>query len=330
MSQDFQPSAIQQELVTLATNVDLIRRFRYNDADYEVLARELAPAVETVTGELVAVLGHIEGHYRVDTKPGADAGPIDGVMVAELCMMSRQELDERLGTLKALTRESDGLDIITRSMALLGTLRRTAVVVENSLADQAELRRRLRSKGELDLLLEIRATAVQIAQALGGQSLGTPSGGVREPIAAELGGRLRDVGGILAELIGRDLYWELPNQERAAVHDLQGRILLWVSGGDGFDSISGRHLWRALRELAGGLIKVNERGELIEYDRSIIRMAHSTLYGRGNPPPQLSASLLKQLRRIAGRDPGIDRLLIDGTAASSEWEEPLQRLREAL
>lgn len=320
MSQDFQPSAIQQELVTLATNVDLIRRFRYNDADYEVLARELVPAVETVTGELVAVLDRIQDHYRVDDQPGADAGPIDGVMVAELCMMSRQELGERLSTLKALTSESDGLDIITRSMALLGTLRRTAVVVENSLADQAELRRRLRSKGELDLLLEIRATAVQVTQALG----------AKEPIAAELGGRLRDVGAILAELVGRDLYWELPASERTAVHDLQHRILLWVGGGDGFDSISGRHLWRALRELAAALIKVNERGELIEYDRSIIRMAHSTLYGRGNPPAQLSASLLKQLRRIAGRDPGIDRLLFAGTAASGEWEEPLQRLREAL
>ncbi|MEZ4451131.1 MAG: hypothetical protein R3B09_16755 [Nannocystaceae bacterium] len=320
MSQDFQPTAIQQELVTLATNVDLIRRFRYNDADYEVLARELVPAVETVTAELTAILDRIEEHYRVDDHGDADVGPIDGAMVAELCMMSRQELGERLTRLTGLTSESDGLDIITRSMALLGTLRRTAVAVENSLADQAEVRRRLRSKGELDLLLEIRATAVQIAQALG----------VKEPTAAELSGRLRDVGGILAELIGRDLYWELPASERTAVHDLQGRILLWVGGGDGFDSISGRHLWRALRGLAGALIKVNERGELIEYDRSIIRMAHSTLFGRGNPPPQVSASLLKQLRRIAGRDSGIDRLLIAGASASTEWEEPLQRLREAL
>ena len=317
MTQDFQPSEIQQELVTLASNVDVIRRFRYQDVDLAVMSRELLPAVEAVTGELIGALDRLETHYKEE----GDAGPLSGAgMVADISAMSRQEVSDRLGRLKGEVRGVDNLEVIIRSMSLLGTLRRTTVVVENLLADQLELRRRLRSQGELDLLLEIRAAAVEIALSLGDA----------EPRAAELVDRLRPVEPVLSGLVARDLYWELPDGPRRVATDLLARTRIWVGGGDGHDSISGRHLWRALRTFVDGIFKVNERNELLEYDRSIIRMAHGAIFGRGAPSGRVPPTLLKQLRRIAGRDAMIDRLLATGDADPQKWAEPLQRLRESL
>ena len=122
----------------------------------------------------------------------------------------------------------------------------------------------------------------------------------------------------------------LADGPRRAATDLLARTRIWVGGGDGHDSISGRHLWRALRTFVDGIFKVNERNELLEYDRSIIRMAHGAIFGRGAPSGRVPPTLLKQLRRIAGRDAMIDRLLATGDADPQKWAEPLQRRRESL
>ncbi len=317
MNSDFQPTEIQRELVTLATNVDLIRRFRYQDADHAQMAGELVPAVEAVTGELVDVLDRIYRHYD----SAGDEGPMSSAgMIADLSMMSRQEISARLGKLKTNVENDDSLDTIGRAMALLGTIRRTSVVIENSLADTAEIRRRLRSHRELDLLLDIRKSAVELALALGHEG----------PPAVELRDRLQPTAEILGALIGRDLYWELPDDARVSACDLHSRARMWSGGGDGHNSVSGRHLWRSLRAYVDRLLKINERHELIEYDRSIVRMAHSTVFGpsaRGDSVPE---SMLRQLKNIAGRDSVIDRLLATDEHTSAPWREPLLRLRESL
>ncbi len=317
MNSDFQPTEIQQELVTLATNVDLIRRFRYQDADHARMAGELVPAVEAVTGELVDVLDRIHRHYNSDDESDlmSNAG-----MVADISSMSRQEVVTRLGKLKEQVQGSTPLDAIGHSMGLLGTLRRTSVVVENQLADTAEIRRRLRSQRELDLLLEIRNAGFELALALGQE----------EPPAGELRSRLQPTQGVLGGLIDRDLYWELPDDARIAASDLHARVRMWSGGGDGYDSVSGRHLWAALRAYVDRLRRINERHELLEYDRSIVRMAHSTIFGPSARGEQIPASMFKQLRNIAGRDPAIDRLLATDEHSSATWREPLQRLRESL
>jgi len=313
----FQPTEIQQELVTLATNVDLIRRFRYQDADHAQMAAELVPAVEAVTRELVDVLDRIHRHYDSD----GDAGPMSSAgMVADLSAMSRQEVSARLDKLKAEAGGAKGLDTIGKAMGLLGTLRRTSVVVENSLADSAELRSRLKSPRELDLLLDIRGAAVELGLALGRE----------EPPATELRGRLQPTVDTLGALIDRDLYWELPDDARISASDLHARVRSWSSGGDDYDSVSGRHLWGSLRTYVDRLLKINERHELIEYDRSIIRMAESTIFGPGAHSEQIPMSMFRQLKNIAGREPVIDRLLATDEHGAQAWREPLQRLRESL
>ncbi|MEZ4385578.1 MAG: hypothetical protein R3A79_29945 [Nannocystaceae bacterium] len=317
MTAEIQPTEIQQELVTLANNVDLIRRSRYQDADHAAMAKELVPAAEAVGGELSDILTRLEQHYT--TEAGGDAMSSAG-MLADMSMMSRAEVDARVSGLRGALAKADALGTISRAMGLLGTLRRTAVVVENSLADALEGRRRLRSQRELDLLLEIRSAAVDLGLALG----------AKEPTAVTLRDRLQPTEETLDSLISRDLYWELPDAERRAVSDLYVRVRMWSGGGDDYDSVSGRHLWRALRAFVDDLLKVNERNELIEYDRSIIRMAHSTVFGSGAQPAQLTAPLFKQLKNIAGRDPAIDRLLATDDHSAQAWAEPLQRLREGL
>jgi len=317
VNSDFQPTEIQQELVTLAMNVDLIRRFRYQDADHARMASELVPAVEAVTRELVDVLDRIHGHYNSDDESElmSNAG-----MVADISSMSRQEVVTRLAKLQEEAKVVKALDTIGHSMGLLGTLRRTSVVVENQLADTAEIRRRLRSQRELDLLLEIRSAGFELALVLGEEG----------PPAGELRSRLQPTQAVLGGLIDRDLYWELPDDARVAASDLHARVRTWSGGGDGFDSVSGRHLWRALRAYVDRLQRINERHELIEYDRSIVRMAHSTIFGPSARGEQIPESMFKQLRNIAGRDPAIDRLLAADEHNSANWAEPLMRLRESL
>jgi hypothetical protein len=318
VNSDFQPTEIQQELVTLATNVDLIRRFRYQDADHARMASELVPAVEAVTLELVDVLDRIHRHYNSsDDEPDlmSNAG-----MVADISSMSRQEVVTRLGKLKGEVQGAKPLDTIGLSMGLLGTLRRTSVVVENQLADTAEIRRRLRSQRELDLLLEIRSAGFELALVLGQE----------EPPSSELRSRLQPTQDVLGGLIDRDLYWELPDDARVTASDLHARVRMWSGGGDGYDSVSGRHLWRALRAYVDRLRRINERHELLEYDRSIVRMAHSTIFGPSARGEQIPTSMFKQLRNIAGRDPVIDRLLATDEHSSANWREPLMRLRESL
>ncbi|MCA9660815.1 MAG: hypothetical protein KC486_20905 [Myxococcales bacterium] len=317
MTAELEPTEIQQELVTLANNVDLIRRFRYQDADHAAMAKELVPAAEAVGGELSDILTRLEHHYTNEAR--GDAMSSAG-MLADMSMMSRAEVDARVGGLRGELAKTDAVGSISRAMGLLGTLRRTAVVVENSLADALEGRRRLRSQRELDLLIEIRGSAVDLGLALG----------AKEPPASQLRKRLQPTEETLDALISRDLYWELPEAERRAASDLHTRVRLWSGGGDGYDSVSGRHLWGALRAFVDDLLKVNERNELIEYDRSIIRMAHSTVFGSGARGGEISAPLFKQLKGIAGRDPAIDRLLATEDRSAQAWGEPLQRLREGL
>lgn len=323
MPQDFQPTDVQQELVTLATNVDLIRRFRYVDADVDVLARELVPAVEMVTSELVGVFDRIQGKYQTGEGAGAggESGPVsDAEMLADLCLMSRQEVEDRVARLREQVRGADGMETITRSMALLGTLRRSAVAVENSLAEQATLDRRLSSRSELDLALALRGAYSALRRTLGD----------KPPAVTELQGRLRGAGEVLGQLLARDVYWELRAADRAALHGLHRRLLLWLGGGDDHDSASGRYLWGDLKRFVDGLGQVNERGDVIDHDRGVIRAVHSNLNARGRPPEQLPPALLRQLRRLAGRDAEVDRLLGEEVVQTSAWMAAIDRLREGL
>ena len=320
--QDFQPADVQQELVTLATDVDRIRRFRYADLDVEPLARELVAAVELVTGELVGVFDRIQGRFGAEEgAAGGESGPLsDAGILADLCLMSRQEVEDRAARLRDQVRGVDGAEAIVRSMALLGTLRRSAVVVENSLAEQASLERKLSSRSELDLAIALRAALSALRRALGDKA----------PTVGELLPRLREAGAVLGELLTRDMYWELRASERAALHGLHRRLNLWLGGGDDHDSASGRYLWGDLRRFIDGLTQVNQRPEVIEHDRGVIRAALSNLAARGRAPEQLPASLRRQLRRLAGRDLEIDRLLAGEVADTAAWTPALERLREAL
>jgi hypothetical protein len=322
-SQDFQPAVAQQELITLAGNVDAIRRFRYVDGEHAALVRELVAAVEMMVSELVGAFDGIQGHYEpaVRVSSGRESAPLtEAALLAELCMMSRQEVIDRISRLRAeISKIDDGAEKVARSMGLLGTLRRSAVAVENALAEQAGEKGRLSARSELELAISIRGAFAALRRALGETA----------PPLSALAERLRGADTVLAGLLSRDSYWELSSHERTALHGLLQRLRLWL-GAEDRDSSTGRYLWGDLRRFSEALGQLNERPQLVDHDRGVIRAVYSTLYAHGRPPEVVQPGLLRQLRRVEGRDPEVDRLLVAEESRASAWQAAIERLYEAL
>jgi len=322
-SQDFQPALAQQELITLAGNVDAIRRFRYVDGEQGGLVRELVAAVEMMVEELVGAFDGIQGHYEpaVRVSQGRESAPLtEAALLAELCLMSRQEVTDRIGRLRAeITKIDDGAEKIARSMGLLGTLRRSAVAVENALAEQAGAKGRLFARSELELAISIRGAFAALRRALGETA----------PSMSALAERLGAADAVLAGLLSRDSYWELSSHERTALHGLVQRLRLWL-GAEERDSSTGRYLWSDLRRFSEGLGPLNERPQLVDHDRGVIRTVYSTLYAHGRAPEVVPPGLLRQLRRVEGRDQEVDRLLLAENTQASAWQAAIERLYEGL
>ncbi|MCG8454838.1 MAG: hypothetical protein MI919_01045 [Holophagales bacterium] len=134
-------------------------------------------------------------------------------------------------------------------------------------------------------------------------------------------------------LRNREIYPFLRVYDRIPIRHLQKRIHAWLtdreSDADGKEQ-EGRYLWSDLTSFAELLAMVNNREDLRELDRQILRQQHGQLFDSPNGG-QLEAHNILELEKLLGRDDELDRVLLDPERHTVEHlREPLTRLLEEL
>lgn len=311
----FKATTFQHALIDLARRVDIVRGYRYRDAEYAVLAQELLPASCEVCAELLEQLEPVAAHYgQTEDDPHVHA-------LLDVFRVARAELLERLRRIEEICESDDELMLISAAMAALGTVRRVTIVVENALAVCEGLTAALSCMDDAERALALRRLFVELGHKLN----------VHQPPDPEsVGQRLRATASVIADLFGNNIYAELRASDRIQLHRLQEKLLGWLGGADDFDPEPALALWGDLATFVELLGQINSRQELIEHDRSVLRDATRELFSGDAAPEVIPDRLAEMLATLEGRDVEIDRLLRVPVLDPSKWRAPLERLSHVL
>ncbi len=135
----------------------------------------------------------------------------------------------------------------------------------------------------------------------------------------------------IAILRGLEIYPFLRIDDRLTIRRLQKRIAAWLDDDADSSQETGLRLWQDLISFARLLMKVNDREELREHDRQVVTSVHRLLFGPKRPAQRLSASQLKELERLEGRDDELDHLIrLASEIPVADLRGPLERLRNQL
>ncbi len=147
----------------------------------------------------------------------------------------------------------------------------------------------------------------------------------------ELAASLKSAATRIAILRGLEIYPFLRIDDRLTVRRLQKRIAAWLDGEGDASREAGRRLWQDLISFARLLMKVNDREELREHDRQVVTSVCRLLFEPKRPAQRLSASQLKELERLEGRDDELDHIIwLAGEHSVEDLRAPLERLRSHL
>ncbi len=234
------------------------------------------------------------------TGPGVGATPRQLADLSDLCLVLLAELRVcglRLGQLNDPTADPDRVLIALEQV-------RSRMLARLSFLE-----------GWLSHLLGVESRAARgdshqrafAARRLTGRLLARlPS---RRPAGADLQGRLRRVGNVLAWLMGQDDFCHLKAEERLRARQLQHHLSQWLRGqrqpAGGQQVLSELLLFLELLRSSNG-----ERG-LAEHDLVVIRQAFSQL-GDGDPYGPLSYTSVELLDELFGLDENLDWMLRNG------------------
>lgn len=332
------PRELSDDLVEVAGRAAQLEVRPFEERDLEAIRQHLVPAVRNLVERGLEAMDRVLDAH--EAPPGRRPGDgdraggnfyvtIDRVVgegdrsthVADLAFMARMELRDQLWELRGTDQASDPWRVLTVCDGCLRRLRKAAAAVETAIADHAELEPRLRYVTELHLAQVVRAYYARFRREIEGNGLPSP-----ETIHA----RLLSAAASIAKLIGRDFYGDLRVSDRAELRSLQGRLRSWLRGEDGHEPRSGLRLWQDLHGFAVLLAQINQRSELMDQDRAIVRAAIEELTADAEAPDEVSSSLLLRLQRLKGRNDRIDALLAEPVnRAPGPWLEELRWLADA-
>lgn len=118
--------------------------------------------------------------------------------------------------------------------------------------------------------------------------------------------RLTGAASLIRDLIGTPTFRDVRVDEQVRFNDLLDRIDTWLA--DPSDHEAGVQLWSQVAVFSVYLGQVNNRTDLVAFDRRLVMWAMSTLGEEG-----LSQDLMIQLGHLYGRDLAMDVLLNDPT-----------------
>jgi len=244
--------------------------------------------------------------------------------VSGLAFVSRGQL---LDTLSALDHAVTGREIWKVASHVDAGLRRAGralVAVESAIRECEGLPAVYRPWQNLDDSLEVRRVYGEFRRAvLGGDDES------EELRGEELGERLHDAAGQIAELRRLDIYPYLRIDDRLEIRRLQKRIHAWIE--EGGDAEAGGRLWSDLVAFARLLSAINHRQEIREHDRLAVNGLYQRFFEHGGMPERLTPDQLSWLEPLQGLDDELDVILLDpGRHRGADLKAPLARLRREL
>jgi hypothetical protein len=156
----------------------------------------------------------------------------------------------------------------------------------------------------LDEIPGVRSS-VQVRRLLAGFRNSTDLSPPAGPDALRL--RLADAAALIRDIVATPTFAEVRLEEQVRFNDLLDRLDAWLAGPR--DHAVGVQLWSQVAVFSVYLGNVNNRHDLIAFDRRLVMWGLSTVGEDG-----LSPEAIYQLSHLYGRDLALDLILHDPTA----------------
>ncbi len=216
--------------------------------------------------------------------------------VEELAFIAQLELQQRLGRLERARRSGGAMALLEASDGSLRRVVKAAAALDTAIARVEQTEPVLTFETELQQSLSIRRGYSKFRRRV-------LEGGV--PTADVLKLRLRQVGTLIAMVIGWEIYPHMRIADRLLLRDLQRRVLDYLRE-DHTEQATGLRLWEDVVACINLLSRVNQRQELVAHDQRIIENALNVL---GSDDSDIPSETWRYIRSLEGLDEDLDRLL---------------------
>ena len=237
--------------------------------------------------------------------------------LSDLAFISRSQLVEIRDSLDSALEERQIWAVASAASAAVRRCGRALIAVETAVCEFEGLESPQRRWVDLADSLAIRRHYAKLRRAILRRDASDA------PLEDKLKGAVRRIS-ILRKL---DLYPYLRIEDRRVIKRLQERIHGWLQADPRSDE-DGLRLWQDLVSFAGLLGSINDREELREHDRQLLRTLHRRLLARNLArPPVLTRTLREEVSRLEGLDDDLDKVLgeLEGQSAEA-LREPFERL----
>ncbi len=314
----------------------------YEDGPDERLVADLGPRVLGVLLRATALLQdlhtwkpdgeevagdapeHHERHvrdfsFRVDALVAQEG---EATRLSELMAMAGFHLSMKT-TLVRNALHKDRWELLDACHSALRGTRKALVALEHVACEERGEAPLLDYRTELDLSLQVRLAFAKFREAV--RSV-LPAGAPAEGAGPGIVRLLQGGSTALAVLVGRDAYPHLRARDRRQIRALQHKLLSAMRAQGAERDAMGRQALADLAVFAELVSLVNQREELIEHDRRLVREALEGLRALApdDTPPPAWTEALKPLR---GRDGDLDQLILRPRGAPARlWASLLQPL----
>ncbi|MCP3959980.1 MAG: hypothetical protein GY719_19220 [bacterium] len=151
-----------------------------------------------------------------------------------------------------------------------------------------------------DELREAASTAIRIRRIFGKFRLRLDLGSLASD--ADLAARLQTAARGFTWIISSPMFQEIRLDEQMRCHLVSDRVNGWIEGGR--DPAAAAEIWSEIIAFNAYVAEINNRTELLEFDRQLLMWAAYQVQSQG-----MSDDLLDKLQWLAGRDLELDRLL---------------------
>jgi hypothetical protein len=276
----------------------------------------VVPLIRDVLTTGAQAFERIDEHYQ----PRVAAGPLLSLQeVTDLSFMARMEVLNQRERLDDVLTQGD----INRLLAECGSGRhavlRSGRAVDEALSHVEGLSVETPPPPvDLDGARQLRAVYAKVRREVHRWG---------EPASAEVRIRLPKVSAPLEAFIHSPLFQEARPSDRLTLTQLQARIHRWLGGEGGQQPTEGVRLWQDLNASVSLLSQINQRSELLEHDRDLVKELAPRIARVTMVPPEA----LSRLEQLYGRDDQVDGLIDSGAGMLAvEWHEPMERLSALL
>lgn len=266
-----------------------------------LLGRLLTVAISALDQLVVTLetipLENTDDWFGCETENPAKGGDSDA---AGLCVLARMEMARRLDQLRQHETGGDLWSFLICCNQVRGSLIRAATAVESAICRHTSQKPELNFPSDLESALRIR-----------GEYLGfhTKVDLCGDPSPEQLHDRMLTVAAVMAGMIKSPNYHEFRTNDRFQLRKLETQITDWLAQGDQADSQTGIYLWQEISALSALFLEINNREELVQYDRGVVLTTLERLYLGGPLNADDQIRLHETLITTQGRDAELDDLV---------------------